>query len=54
MEIIREYLREHIHRFGKLKTSRELLQEMTGEDFDPRYYIKYLKEKYGKLYQIEA
>ena len=54
VEIIREYLREHIHRFGKLKTSRELLQEMTGEDFDPRYYIKYLKEKYGKLYQIEG
>lgn len=53
LDVIREYLREHIHRFGKLKTSRELLAAMTGEDFDPRYYIRYLKEKYGKLYQIE-
>lgn len=53
IEEIREYLREHIHRFGKLKTSRELLKDMTGEDFDPKYYVKYLKEKYGRLYQIE-
>ncbi len=47
---IREFLRYHIHRFGKVKTSRELLKEMTGEDFNPKYYIDYLKEKYGALY----
>lgn len=45
---IREYLREKIHQYGKLKTSRELLKEITGEDFTPKYYIEYLKEKYGK------
>jgi carboxypeptidase Taq len=49
---IRDYLREHIHRYGKLKTSRELLINMTGEDFNPKYYIEYLKEKYGKLYEL--
>lgn len=49
---IRDYLREHIHRFGKVRTSRQLLKDMTGEDFNPNYYIAYLKEKYGKLYQI--
>lgn len=54
IDVIREYLREHVHRFGKLKTSRELLKDMTGEDFDPQYYIDYLKEKYGKLYAVEA
>lgn len=53
IDTIREYLREHIHRFGKIKTSRQLLKEMTGEDFDPRYYIDYLKEKYKKLYKIK-
>lgn len=46
---IREYLRSHIHRWGKRKTSRELLREMTGEDFNPSYYVEYLKEKYGSL-----
>jgi carboxypeptidase Taq len=53
IEPIRAYLRTHIHRYGKLKTSRELLKNMTGEDFNPRYYIEYLKEKYGKLYELQ-
>lgn len=50
---IREYLRAHIHRFGKIKTSRQLLSDMTGKDFDPQYYLDYLKEKYSKLYKIK-
>lgn len=49
---IREFLREHIHRYGKLKTSRQMLKEVTGEDFNPQYYVDYLVEKYGKLYKI--
>ena len=53
ISVIREYLREQIHRYGKVRTSRQLLKDMTGEDFNPNYYIAYLKEKYGKLYQIE-
>lgn len=43
---ITEYLREHIHRFGMTKSSRELLRETTGEDFNPEYYVAYLKEKF--------
>ena len=50
---IREYLRLHVHRFGKVKTSRQILQDMTGEDFRPQYYVDYLKEKYGRLYQLD-
>ncbi len=45
-------LHDHIHRFGKLRDSRRLLRDMTGEDFNPDYYIAYLKEKYGALYQL--
>lgn len=48
LEPIRSYLREHIFRYGKLKSSRELLREATGEDFSPQYYIRYLTEKYGQ------
>ncbi len=47
---IREFLRENIHRYGKLKTSRQMLKDITGEDFNPQYYVDYLTEKYGKLY----
>lgn len=50
--VIREYLREHIHKYGKLKTSRQFLKDVTGEDFTPDYFIRYLKEKYCKLYEL--
>lgn len=49
---IREYLREHIYRFGGAKNTQEILRDMTGEEFNPDYYISYLTEKYGGLYGI--
>ncbi len=49
---IREFLRQHIHQYGKLKTSRQMLKEVTGEDFNPQYYIDYLVEKYSRLYGV--
>ena len=52
LDVIREYLREHIHQYGKLKTSRQILKDVTGEDFDPKYYIEYLKEKYSQVYGL--
>ena len=52
IDVIRDYLKEHIHQFGKLKTSREILKDVTGEDFSPDYYIEYLKDKYKKIYGI--
>lgn len=48
ISVIRDYLRENVHRFGKVKTSRQILKDATGEDFTPKYYIEYLKDKYGK------
>lgn len=52
LSVIRDYLRDHIHKFGKLKTSRQILKDTTGEDFTPDYYIQYLKEKYQALYEL--
>ncbi|MBR4026582.1 MAG: carboxypeptidase M32 [Lachnospiraceae bacterium] len=49
---IREFLKEHIHKFGGAKTTQELLKETTGEEFNPDYYIAYLTEKYTKLYEL--
>ena len=49
---IREYLRENIHRHGRLKSSAQILKDVTGEDFNPQYYIEYLTEKYRKIYNI--
>jgi carboxypeptidase Taq len=50
IKAINEWLKEHIHQFGKSKTPLELLEQVTGEPFNPMYYVKYLKEKYTKLY----
>lgn len=47
LEEIRKYLRDRIHQYGKLKNSRQILKDVTGEDFSPKYYIEYLREKYG-------
>ncbi len=52
LDVIRDYLRDHIHRYGKMKGSREILLEMTGKEFDPEYYVKYLKNKFGRLYGV--
>lgn len=47
---IRKWLREKIHRYGKLKTPKEIMVSVTGEELNPEYYIKYLKEKYKNIY----
>ena len=47
LDVIRNWLREKVHQYGKIKTSRQILKDVTGEDFTPKYYIEYLREKYG-------
>lgn len=50
MEKVNNWLKEKIHKYGSSKSPKELLLAVTGEEFDAKYYIKYLKEKYSKLY----
>lgn len=52
IEPITLWLREHIHKYGLLKTPAELIRISTGEDFDPQYYIDYLTEKFSALYDL--
>lgn len=49
---IREFLRDHIHKYGAVFSTNELLQKMTGEEFNPDYYLCYLTDKYTKLYHL--
>ncbi|MDI9241665.1 carboxypeptidase M32 [Fusibacillus kribbianus] len=44
------YLREHIHRYGASKNMEELCQELTGEELNPVYYTRYLREKFETIY----
>ena len=47
---INEWLKDKLHKYGSSKTPKELLLMITNEDFNPKYYVEYLKEKYTRLY----
>lgn len=49
---IKDYLREHIHKYGASKNTTELLTDMMNEDLNADYYVNYLTEKYRKLYHL--
>jgi len=52
MDVIRNYLKDNVHQYGSYKKPKEVLKDLTGEEFNPQYYIDYLSEKYRKLYNI--
>ncbi len=45
---VNEFLKDKIHQFGCLKTPSEIIMNVSGEDFNADYYVKYLKEKYTR------
>jgi len=46
---IRKWQKEHIHRFGSVYTAPELIQKVTGESLNPRFFIDYLEKKFSRL-----
>lgn len=52
LDVIKEYLKEHIHQYGMVYDMNQLLERMTGEAFNPNYYVTYLTEKYVALYEL--
>ncbi len=49
---IRGWLSEKIHHSGAVKKTRDILMEVTGEDFNPQYYTDYLTEKFSRIYEL--
>ncbi|MGE0003775.1 MAG: carboxypeptidase M32 [Candidatus Izemoplasmatales bacterium] len=47
---INAWLKEKIHKYGGTKSPKELLLAVTGEPFDAKYYVEYLKNKYSEIY----
>ncbi len=47
-----EWLRENIHRHGRKYTTFELVRRVTGDELRIEPYIRYLRKKYGELYNI--
>ena len=51
--VLREWLREHLHRHGRKFTPQETLQRVVGGPMDVAPYIRYLKTKFGDIYGIK-
>src|SRR5690554_4682828 len=49
MSIINYWLKENINKYGASKSSEEIIMLATGEKFNPKYYIEYLKNKFTLL-----
>jgi len=49
---IQEWLREEIHRHGARYTTDELIERATGEPLTAEYFLEYVEEKYGELYDV--
>jgi carboxypeptidase Taq len=49
---LREWLTAKIHRQGQRYRAADLIQAVTGEGLDPRFFLEYLKGKFEPLYGI--
>ncbi len=47
-----EWLKKNLQHYAALYDYKTLIRMVCGEEFDPKYYIRYLKDKYKKLYRI--
>jgi carboxypeptidase Taq len=52
LKFIREWLKEHIHRCGRLYNAEELAKKITGKHLSETAYCSYLKKKYGEIYKL--
>lgn len=50
--ILRQWLAQKIHRWGRMFTPERLAQRVTGVSLTPEPYLQYIERKYGELYQI--
>ncbi len=46
LKAVTEVLRKEIHQYGMIYDINELLLGLTNEKFNPKYYVRYLKEKF--------
>lgn len=47
-----EWLRRNIHVHGRMYSTSELVQRVTGEPLDSRHFTEYIREKYSEIYQL--
>ena len=48
-----DWLRKNIHIHGKIFEPKDLIKRATGNEFDIKYFMDYIREKYSEVYQID-
>lgn len=49
---ITQWLADHVHKYGATYEPNVLIEKITGEALDAKYFLRYLNEKYSKLYEL--
>jgi carboxypeptidase Taq len=49
---LREWLRERVHRPGRLHAPQELIRRATGKTPGPEAFVRYLRAKFGAIYGL--
>ncbi len=50
---IKSWLNKNIHSQGRLHSTGELVQRVTGSALDPNQFMEYLRKKYGAIYRLQ-
>ncbi|KGP93088.1 peptidase M32 [Pontibacillus chungwhensis BH030062] len=50
--VIKNWLTENIHKYGKSKKPLEILEDVTGEKLNANHLVQHLSDKYSKVYQF--
>ncbi|MBO8167481.1 MAG: carboxypeptidase M32 [Kosmotoga sp.] len=52
LSTLREWLKEKIHKHGRIYKPEELCKRATGEELSPRYFIDYVEDKFRRIYGL--
>lgn len=52
LSFLREWLRDKIHRHGRIYRAADLVKEVTGKPLTPEPFLNYLNRKYSEIYKI--
>ena len=47
-----QWLRQRVHACGRIWNSEEICKKATGESLNVQYFLEYLLDKYGKIYEF--
>lgn len=49
---LNQWLDQNVRQYGCCFTAGEMAQKITGKTLDAKPFLKYLEEKYGKIYRL--